>query len=102
MGIVGAILVARWSYGLIRDTSQVLLDKQAGERHLAELRESIEAQSTDRVTDLPRWSIGHGIFAAEIVVVSDNPKTPEQYKSRISPSLKIVHSALEIHRNTHE
>lgn len=102
MGIVGAILVARWSYGLIRDTSKVLLDNQADERYLAKLQESIEAKSTDRVTDLHVWSVGHGMFAAEIVVVSDNPKTPEQYKSRISPSLKIVHTTLEIHRNTPE
>ncbi|MGB5607249.1 MAG: CDF family Co(II)/Ni(II) efflux transporter DmeF, partial [Gammaproteobacteria bacterium] len=29
MGIVGAILVARWSLGLIRDTSGILLDHQA-------------------------------------------------------------------------
>jgi len=98
MGIVGAILVTRWSYGLIRETSRVLLDIQAEEDHLVRLRESIEADSTDRVTDLHIWSIGHGIFAAEIAVVSDNPLTPDHYKSLIPSNLGIVHVTFELHK----
>lgn len=98
MGIVGAALVARWSYGLIQDTSRVLLDSQASECQTTELRKLIEGDSTDRVTDLHVWSIGHNIFAAEIAVVSDDPKTPYHYKSLIPPRLKIVHSTVEIHR----
>lgn len=98
MGLVGAALVARWSFGLIRDTSKVLLDRQTEERHAIALRESIEGHSTDRVTDLHVWSIGHGIFAAEIAIVSDAPKNPDQYKSLIPPSLKIVHATVEVHR----
>ncbi len=100
MGIVGAALVARWSYGLIRDSSQVLLDRQADEHHVTELRESIEGASSDRVSDLHIWSIGHGIYAAEIVVVSHNPKTPEHYKSLISPEFNVVHATVEVHRCT--
>ena len=100
MGIVGAALVARWSYGLIRDTSRILLDSQAEERHVVALREAIEEHSTDRVTDLHIWSIGHGIFAAEIAVVSDDPKTPDHYRSLIPSKLKIVHATVEVHRCT--
>lgn len=99
MGIVGAILVARWSYGLIRDTSWVLLDRQADESQLAMLRKLIEEKSGDRVTDLHVWSIGHGIFAAEIALVSNDPKTPGYYKSLIPPDLAITHATVEIHRN---
>jgi cation diffusion facilitator family transporter len=98
MGIVGAVLVTRWSYGLIRDTSRVLLDRQAEEHHTVALRESIESHSTDRVTDLHIWSIGHGIFAAEIAVVSDDPKTPDHYRSLIPSKLKIVHATVEVHK----
>ena len=100
MGIVGAVLVTRWSYGLIRDTSRVLLDSQAEEHHVVALRESIEGHSTDRVTDLHIWSIGHGIFAADIAVVSDDPKTPDHYKSLIPSKLNIVHATVEVHRCT--
>jgi cation diffusion facilitator family transporter len=98
MGIVGAVLVARWSYGLIRDTGRVLLDHQADDDRLALLRASIELNSTDQVTDLHLWSIGHGIFAAEIAIVSDESKTPDYYKSLIPPQLDIVHATVEIIR----
>ncbi len=98
MGIVGAVLVARWSYGLIRDTGRVLLDHQADDDHLALLRASIELNSTDRITDLHVWSIGHGIFAAEIAIVSDEPKTPHYYKSLIPAQLDIVHATVEVQR----
>jgi cation diffusion facilitator family transporter len=100
MGIVGATLVTRWSYGLIRDTSRVLLDNQADENRAAVLHSSIESNSTDRVTDLHLWNIGHNIYAAEIAVVSDKPKTPDYYKSLIPSSLKVVHATVEIHRCT--
>lgn len=98
MGIVGAILVARWSYGLIRDASRVLLDRQAGEHDVAALREAIEGKSTDRVTDLHVWSIGHGILAAEIAVVSDKPRDPDYYKSLIPSQLNVVHATVEVHK----
>lgn len=96
MGIVGGALVARWSYGLIRETSRVLLDTQADEGRLTLVRESIENDSTDRVSDLHVWSIGHGIFAAEIAIVSDDPNTPAYYKSMIPTNLAIVHVTVEI------
>lgn len=98
MGIVGAALVARWSFGLIRDSSRVLLDQQADEKQVAELREAIERDSSDRVTDLHLWSIGHGIHAAEIAVVSHQPKKPEHYKSLIAAKFNIVHATVEVHR----
>jgi Co/Zn/Cd efflux system component len=66
---------------------------------LVELRESIEAKSADRVADLHVWSIGHGIFAAEIAIVSPNPKTPEHYKSLIPPNLRIAHAMVEVHQS---
>ncbi len=98
MGIVGAILVTRWSYGLIRESSWVLLDSQAQDHQLATLRESFEKHTTDRIADLHIWSIGHGIHAAEIVVLSDDPKTPDHYKSLIPAQLWIVHSTVEVHQ----
>lgn len=98
MGLVGAALVTRWSFGLIRETSSVLLDSQTDEHHAAALRNAIEEHSTDRVTDLHVWSIGHNIYAAEIAVVSDDPKAPDYYKSLIPAELKIVHATVELNR----
>ena len=98
MGIVGAILVTRWSWGLIRDTAKVLLDRQADGRLTELLRQSIETGSAARVTDLHYWTIGHGIYAAELVIVSSEPATPAHYRSLIPAHLNLVHVTIEVHQ----
>lgn len=98
MGFVGAALVARWSYGLILDSARVLLDRQANSELISAVKARIEGQSDDRVTDLHCWSIGHGIYAADIAIVSDAPKSPDHYKSLIPAELGIVHATIEVHR----
>ena len=98
MGIVGAALVSRWSYGLIKDSARVLLDRQADDGMLAAIRESLERNTGDRVTDLHCWSIGPGIYAADLAIVSDDPKSPADYRSRIPHELGIVHATVEVHR----
>lgn len=98
MGIVGAALVASWSIGLIRQSSRVLLDWQADMDTVKALQDSIEQGTTDRVTDLHLWSIGHGMFSAQITVVSDDPKPPSHYKSLIPANLNVVHVNMEVHR----
>jgi cation diffusion facilitator family transporter len=97
MGIVGAVLITKWSYGLIRDSAKVLLDRQASSTLIAELRNLIENDGSDRVTDLHCWSIGPGIYAADLAIVSDNAETPEYYKSLIPTNLGVVHTTIEIH-----
>jgi len=98
MGFVGAALVARWSYGLIRESAKVLLDRQASSTLVDAVRNSIERDSSDRVTDLHCWSIGHGIYAADLAVVSDEPQSADHYRSLISSDLGIVHATIEVHR----
>ncbi len=98
MGIVGAALVASWSIGLIRQSSRVLLDWQADKNNVKALQDSIEQGTTDRVTDLHLWSIGHGIFSAQITVVSDQPKPPSHYKSLLPTDINVVHAIVEVHQ----
>ena len=97
MGIVGATLVARWSLGLIRTTSSILLDHQAPGIMLEKTRAAIESIDNNRISDLHIWSIGPGIYSATITVVSDAPRTPEHYKSLIPGDLGIVHTTVEVH-----
>lgn len=98
MGIVGAILVARWSVGLIRDTSGILLDHQAPTAMQEKARTAIEDIDDNRVADLHIWSIGPNIYSATFSIVSDSPKPPDHYKSLIPKELGIVHSIVEVHQ----
>ncbi len=98
MGIVGALLVGRWSLGLLGTTTAVLLDRQ-GPKSLEELvRRSIEGTEQARVTDLHLWSIGPGIWAVELVVVATQPQAPDYYKSLLPRELGLVHATVEVHR----
>jgi cation diffusion facilitator family transporter len=98
MGIVGALLVARWSWGLLRATSHVLLDRQAPAAIRNGVRDAIEADGTDRIADLHVWSIGPDIYAADIALVSNDPQPPDHYKRLLPGSLGIVHVTVEVHR----
>lgn len=98
MGIIGALLVARWSVGLLRASGGVLLDRR-GPRRLSEaIAGSVEADGDSRVADLHLWSIGPGVYAAEVAVVAHEPSTPEEYKARMPARLGLEHVAVEVHQ----
>ncbi len=97
MGIVGAILVARWSYGLLGSTSAILLDREAPESFREKIRLVIEADDDTQITDLHVWSIGPEIYSAQIALVGHNPLTPAEYKALIPKSLGLVHVSVEVH-----
>jgi cation diffusion facilitator family transporter len=98
MGVVGAALVARWSFGLIRTSARVLLDMQAPEELREEVRKAIESRGDNRITDMHVWSIGPGLHAAEIAVVSSRPLETDAYYDLLPGDLGIVHLTIETHR----
>jgi len=97
MGIIGMILVARWSFGLLHSTVLILLDQQGPEAIRNKIVEIMEADNDCRVVDLHLWSIGTAIYATELVIVTYKPATPEDYKARIPDDLGLVHVTIEIH-----
>lgn len=96
MGIVGAILVARWSWILLRQSGGVLLDKQAPVQIQNSVRDAIESKDDARVSDLHIWRIGTGVYAAAISLVSRIPLSSAHYKSLIPAELSIGHVTVEI------
>ena len=97
MGIVGAVLVARWSVGLMRSSSAVLLDRRGPSSMRERIVESLEADGASRVADIHLWSIGPGIYAAEVSVVAHSPATVDEYKARIPQDLGLEHVTVETH-----
>jgi cation diffusion facilitator family transporter len=81
MGIVGALIISRWAYGLIKETSPVLLDESIALRYKAAIQETIEADADNRIADLHIWRVSPGYFAVILSLVSHNPKEPEYYKA---------------------
>ena len=100
MGIVGAIVIARWSWGLMRDAGSVLLDATPTTDKDAEVREAIEADGDAHVTDLHVWRVGPGSYGVIVSLVAANPLTPHEYKRRIAMHTEYVHVTVEAHRCT--
>jgi cation diffusion facilitator family transporter len=96
MGIIGGIMVFRWSLRLLRTTSHVLLDKNGPEEIKQRIRERIEVDGDSKIFDLHLWSVGPNIYGAIVSVVACNPLEPEQYKKLIPGNLGLVHISVEV------
>lgn len=97
MGIVGAVLVGRWSIGLLHTTSVVLLDREGPDDLRTAIRQRIEASDDNRVTDLHLWAVGPRMYSVIVAVVTPQPRPPEHYKRLIPAGLGIVHIAVEVY-----
>lgn len=96
MGIVGAVLVSRWSLGLLRATANVLLDRQGPETVQAKIRDAVEANGDAKISDLHLWSIGPNLYGVILQVVTDNPKPPAYYKRLLPADMKLAHVSVEV------
>lgn len=99
MGIVGSLLVARWSLGLLRQTSHVLLDRQASPTLEETVRATIEGDGHSQVMDLHIWSIGPGIWSVILSIVSETPENPQTYRERLD-SGQFPHVTVEVNDRT--
>jgi cation diffusion facilitator family transporter len=97
MGVVGGILVARWSWGLLHGTSRVLLDQQAPDSVLERIRAAVADESV-RILDLHVWEIGPGHRAAILSIESDSDVTPAEIEDMIPEDLGIAHTTIEIRK----
>lgn len=98
MGVVGALVIARWSWGLIRDSGSVLLDASTeGEEVQLEIREAM-APTGSKVTDLHVWQVGPGHFAAIVSLTAPEPKEPSHYKALMAQIHELSHVTVEIQR----
>lgn len=94
-GIVGAGVIASWSYGLIRDTGAILLDMTADSRLASTLRQTIEKDG-DVLTDLHLWRLGPGHLAAIFAVNTQRPRGPDYYRARLASFRSLSHLTIEV------
>jgi cation diffusion facilitator family transporter len=105
VGIVGSGVVFSWAYGLLRDTSGILLDRTPLSSDLPdEIRRAVESDGDSMVADLHVWQVGAGKFAAIVSIVAHEPKPCETYRERLRDHHELVHLTIEIQhcREDHE
>jgi cation diffusion facilitator family transporter len=96
MGIVGALVITRWSWGLLRDTSAILLDSDVSPATVEAVQAAIEADADNRVADLHVWRVGPHHLAAIILVVTHYPQPPEHYKELLHDIPNLAHISVEV------
>lgn len=94
MGIVGAIVIARWAWSLMGATAGVLLD-QTDEHVAAEIRELVEQPGDARITDLHVWRVGPDAHAAIVSVVGAATTDAEHIRERLKPVHEVSHLTVE-------
>jgi cation diffusion facilitator family transporter len=98
MGLVGAVIIARWSYGLMRDTSRVLLDGDVEPDLAEQLRGRIEQHADNRVVDLHLWRVGPQHLYGIISLVTHDPLPPDHYKELLEGLADLSHVTVEVNR----
>ena len=98
VGLIGAAVILRWSWILIRDTSSVLLDRVPDDALAKTIRDAVEGEGDARVTDLHLWQVGPGRFAAIVAIAAKDPADAALYKQRIGCDPRIVHITVEVAR----
>lgn len=93
MGIVGAIVIARWSWSLMRDTAAVLLDT-ADPQLVDEIRDCVEGPGDLRIVDLHVWQVGPGAHAAILDVTG--PQSTAEVRERLRPVHELAHVTVEV------
>ena len=104
MGIVGSVIVSVWAYGLVRDTSGILLDRTPETSDLPdEIRRAVESDGDSIIADLHVWQVGTGKYAAIVSIVAHNPKPVETYRELFREHEELVHVTVAIqHCKEHE
>ncbi|PCJ37344.1 MAG: cation transporter [Cellvibrionales bacterium] len=99
VGIVGAVVIFRWSYGLIKESSEVLLDKSVGTSSLIKIAKAIKAENETVINDIHIWKIASIHQAAILSVAAKNPLELNEYKEILKKCLpRLSHVSIEIQK----
>ncbi|MGV8938152.1 MAG: CDF family Co(II)/Ni(II) efflux transporter DmeF [Allorhizobium sp.] len=96
IGIVGAIVIARWSWGLIRDTGGVLLDYVPDSEDLPDEIQEILVKEGAEIVDLHIWQLGPGHHGAIVSIVVDHPHAPSYYREKLAAIHDLSHVTVEV------
>jgi cation diffusion facilitator family transporter len=95
-GLCGAVVIAAWSYGLVRDTGAILLDMNPDRALSERIRVMIEADG-DRLRDLHLWRLGPGHLGAILSIATQRQREPEYYQSLLDQFRTLSHVTVQVH-----
>ena len=97
MGIVGSVIIATWSFGLLRDSGQVLLDAEEHGIREAKIRTLLQDIEDDiEIADLHVWRVGMASYACIVSLVVHTPHPLQVYKQCLANVPGLDHITVEV------
>ncbi len=98
VGILGAIVVAKWAIGLLKQTSNVLLDKSDFSEEITKIRSHIESESTI-VDDIHLWQIADNERSLILCINTSDDHTSEYYHELVCKIGRYEHVTIEVNQS---
>lgn len=98
VAMLGAAVIARWAWGMLRTTSRALVDATADPALRETIRKAIESDGDAKLADLHVWQIGGQSWSAVLSIVADRPLAPDLYRARLASIATLSHVTVEVHR----
>ncbi|MCF8485016.1 MAG: CDF family Co(II)/Ni(II) efflux transporter DmeF [Rhodobacteraceae bacterium] len=96
IGILGAAVIAHWSWGLLKQAGAVLVDYVPQDEELPEEITEALAREGDSIIDLHIWQLGPGHHGAIIALKSQHPEQPAAYRARLQHIHELSHVTIEV------
>ncbi len=96
MGIVGAGLILRWSFTLLKGTGNILLERETDGEIADEIKKEIESDGDSKICDLHLWKVAQNKYACIVSVVTSKDISTEEYRARLSGVHELTHLTIEV------
>jgi cation diffusion facilitator family transporter len=96
--LLGAALIARWSWQILKRSSRALVDATQEPQLAARVRSAIEADGDAKVADLHVWQVGARSWCGALTIVADSPLSAADYHARLHDVPGLHHLTVEVHR----
>ena len=97
MGIVGSLIITKWAFSLMKETSSILLDGSIDPSVYTDIRTAVEAVPEQRVTDLHVWAVAPEHLAVILSVETPVRRTPDEIKALLTDVPHLIHINVEVH-----
>lgn len=95
VGVLGGMVVLKWSLGLIRQSGMDLLDAHDGTIDRDNLVKKLELDGS-RVMDIHLWKVAPGQVGCEIVIKKNLEQKSADYRDLIQNQFSIQHLIIEV------
>ncbi len=96
MGLVGGALILRWSWGLLRDSASILLDRSVGGGVEALVRGRLQGIGALTGRDLHLWRLSPHHLGVIVSVETATPCTCDELRALLRAVPGITHVTIEI------